>query len=239
MEPDAASRCESYLLQAAAVDASNPEVYQTLASVRLSQERHADARAAVAQSIQIWKDLEKGANDPAIPSYESRINLVKILLELSQCREALFVLGRLQEEDEKVVDLWYLFGYTYYLLAVDGETGELPAAPDNTVSPQFAADGEGAGCSDPAAVSPAAAVRLAWDFFRSTLKWHRELDSGDIGILEHTRELMASIRSVLPDVEEGEEEEPEEDEDRDEQGTDDGSEWENLSDDEGDDMVDA
>ncbi len=42
-EPEAESKCEEYLSQAQQVDPENPEVYQLLASVRLSQQRNEEA----------------------------------------------------------------------------------------------------------------------------------------------------------------------------------------------------
>ena len=51
-----------------------------------------------------------------MPSYELRISLVKLLLELAEYSKALDVLSNLQQENEEVVDLWYLYGWCYYCM---------------------------------------------------------------------------------------------------------------------------
>lgn len=53
-EPNAESQCEAYLAQAVQIEPVTPEVYQTLASVRLSQQRVDEAKAALAQGLAIW-----------------------------------------------------------------------------------------------------------------------------------------------------------------------------------------
>lgn len=53
-EPNAESQCETYLAQALQIEPITPEVYQTLASVRLSQQRVDEAKAALAQGLAIW-----------------------------------------------------------------------------------------------------------------------------------------------------------------------------------------
>lgn len=116
-EPEAEQKCEEYLAQAQQVDPENPEVYQLLASVRLSQSRNEDACAALQKSMSLWTDKELG--DPAIPIYDSRLALVKLLLEVGMFEQAFMVLEGLQKENEQVVDLWYLYGWAYYCLGED------------------------------------------------------------------------------------------------------------------------
>ncbi|CAG8640532.1 7414_t:CDS:2, partial [Racocetra fulgida] len=95
----AESKCEEYLNQALEIDPINPEVYQLLASVRLSQQRNEEAKIALEKSLSLWINLEPG--DPLIPSYDIRISLVKLLLELSQYTQALSVLEILQKENDQ------------------------------------------------------------------------------------------------------------------------------------------
>ncbi|CAG8825355.1 3829_t:CDS:2, partial [Gigaspora rosea] len=108
----AESKCEDYLNKALEIDPTNPEVYQLLASVRLSQQRNEEAKIALEKSLSLWINLEPG--NQSIPSYETRISLIKLLLELSQYTQALSVLEILQKEDDQVVDIWYLYGWCYY-----------------------------------------------------------------------------------------------------------------------------
>lgn len=60
MEPEAEQNCESLLGLAIQADPSNVEVLQSLASVRMSQQRQDDARKYVEQAWRLWKDLRPG-----------------------------------------------------------------------------------------------------------------------------------------------------------------------------------
>jgi predicted Zn-dependent protease len=51
-----------------------------------------------------------------IPPYATRINLSKLLIETSQYETAIEVLERLQAEDDQLPDLWYLGGWSLFLL---------------------------------------------------------------------------------------------------------------------------
>ncbi|RIA79231.1 hypothetical protein C1645_683672, partial [Glomus cerebriforme] len=118
-EEDAEQKCEEYLNKALELDSLNPEVYQLLASVRLSQQRNDDAKIALEKSLDLWINLDPG--HPSIPSYESRISLVKLLIELSQYTQALSVLELLQKENDEILDLWYLYGWCYFLMGQDSQ----------------------------------------------------------------------------------------------------------------------
>lgn len=62
--------------------------------------------------MRLWTDLEPG--DPAIPLYDARIALVKMLLEMRLYTQAFSVLEGLQKENDQVADVWYLYGWAYY-----------------------------------------------------------------------------------------------------------------------------
>jgi len=59
-EPEAEKTCEDLLLAALQIDPGNPEALQTLASVRMSQQRTEDATQCLEQSWAAWKDLDPG-----------------------------------------------------------------------------------------------------------------------------------------------------------------------------------
>ncbi|CAG8461267.1 8998_t:CDS:2 [Diversispora eburnea] len=82
-------KCEEYLNQALEIDSNNSEVYQILASVRISQQRNDEAKSALLKSLDIWSHLEP----------------------------ALSVLEILQKENDQIVDLWYLYGWCYYCMS--------------------------------------------------------------------------------------------------------------------------
>lgn len=112
-EADAESRCESYVTEALLIAPSSAEALQTLASIRISQQRPADAVTALQRSYGLWSGLPADSAD--IPSYASRINLTKLLIETQQYDCALEVLERLQLEDDQLPDLWYLGGWCLFL----------------------------------------------------------------------------------------------------------------------------
>ncbi|KAL4773053.1 hypothetical protein BDW60DRAFT_216246 [Aspergillus nidulans var. acristatus] len=126
---DAESRCENLITEALLVQPSSPEVLQTLASIRISQLREDDARAALSRSLELWKDLPP--EDPHIPDFPTRISLSRLLMEVSMLLEALEVLERLILEDDQSVEAWYLGGWCLQLLAEIGEAPRDPEAESN------------------------------------------------------------------------------------------------------------
>jgi len=114
-EEDAETRCETLVTEALLVAPNSPECLQTLASVRISQLRPADARSALSRSLELWKDLPP--EDPNVPDFPSQISLTRLLMEVQMETEALEVLERLVLEDDESVEAWYLGGWCLYLLA--------------------------------------------------------------------------------------------------------------------------
>ncbi|KAI8384107.1 hypothetical protein BD560DRAFT_443945 [Blakeslea trispora] len=177
-EPEAEQKCEEYLSQAQQVDADHAETYQLLASVRLSQQRNEEAAAALNRSMKLWIDREIG--DPMIPIYDTRLALVKLLLECGMFEHAFTVLENLQKENDEVVDLWYLYGWTYYCLGDDEERTQ-----EEKIG--LWAD--------------------ARDCLETSVKLYSMLGSDDDAMFEHAKELIASINEVVPaQLEEPEEE---------------------------------
>lgn len=123
MENDAEQRCEKYVTEALLVAPTSVEALQTLASVRVSQQRVDDAVAALQRSFSLWRDLD--VNSAEVPTYASRINLSKLLIETSQHETALEVLERLQLEDDQLPDLWYLGGWCLFLLGEQEPEGSV------------------------------------------------------------------------------------------------------------------
>ncbi|KAM0755738.1 TPR-like protein [Meredithblackwellia eburnea MCA 4105] len=113
-EPDAESNCEKHLELAVSIDPSDPEVYQTLASVRLSQQRPGDAKEAALKGWSLWRKL--GADSPDYPVASTRMSLAKLLLELSDHVPALEILQQLENEDDEDPEMWYLSGWAWWLL---------------------------------------------------------------------------------------------------------------------------
>ncbi|RMZ79183.1 hypothetical protein DV738_g3449, partial [Chaetothyriales sp. CBS 135597] len=107
-EEDAEARCEAYVTEAVAIcpERLSAGALQTLASVRISQQRTEDAREALRRSISLWKDIPAEVEDDARPDFATRVSLARLLMEVQAEREALEVLEWLVHnyEDDKLRD---------------------------------------------------------------------------------------------------------------------------------------
>ncbi|KIW85932.1 hypothetical protein Z517_01325 [Fonsecaea pedrosoi CBS 271.37] len=136
-ENDAESRCESLVTEAVAVcpEYLSAGVLQTLASVRISQERIEDARTALKRSLDIWndtpsasvqdptKDEEASAGeDGRRPDFATRVSLSRLLMEVQLEPVAMTVLEGLVREDDQSVECWYLGGWCQVLVSQKGDT---------------------------------------------------------------------------------------------------------------------
>ncbi|KAK6335533.1 hypothetical protein TWF696_002306 [Orbilia brochopaga] len=207
MQPDAEARCEAYITESLLIAPTSPESLSTLASLRISQSKPADARAALTRSLEAWKHLP--ATDDRIPPYPARMSFTRLLIECELYEEAMEVLEGLQDEDDQSVDLWYLGGWCLLLIGSNLK--------------------DGAGASDGANGQEVEDWRDTWAAAREWLwnceKLYKAFEWQDVGIAEHASELLAKINSEIgeakPDDEEkedeGDEDEEWEDEDEDEE----------------------
>ncbi|KAK6006473.1 hypothetical protein QM012_006883 [Aureobasidium pullulans] len=202
-ETDAEQRCEALITEAMMVDPDSPEVLQTLASVRLSQLKPDDARAALTRSISMWKDLEP--EDPSIPDFPNRVSLARLLMEAEMEEEAMDVLERLALEDDQSVEACYLGGWCLQLMA-DKKKAQFGDAVNNPESEQ--------------AKELLATLRASRSWLLNTLRLYRVLEYEDERLKQHTEELVEAQCQVLgPPPEEGKEDEEED-------------EWDGIEDDE-------
>ncbi|KAJ1680084.1 hypothetical protein EV182_000706 [Spiromyces aspiralis] len=177
-EPDAEKQCETNLDKAIAVDPECPDAHQTYASVKLSQQRIEEAKQCLEKSISLWKDLEPG--HPNIPSYDSRLTLVRLHLECQLYEKALDLLETLQKENDESVDLWYLYGWTYFL-----------RGDSKDVSTEEKSD----------------AWNEARDCLERALALAATREYDDSALTEHARELVEKINTQVPRREGDDEEE--------------------------------
>ncbi|KKA28710.1 hypothetical protein TD95_003797 [Thielaviopsis punctulata] len=113
-EEDAEQQCEALVTEASTVCPSSAETWQTVANVRISQQRDDEAREALKRGLEIWADLP--SNDPSVPEFAVRISLARLLLEVAMMEEARFVLDRLIKDDDQSVEAWYLGGWHRFLV---------------------------------------------------------------------------------------------------------------------------
>ncbi|XP_063845134.1 uncharacterized protein LOC135091423 [Scylla paramamosain] len=126
-EEEAEEACRANILKAIEVDPSNPEAFQHMASFLLVKQEVEEAKKYIAQSLEVWLPQYRavregkaatGSFDPVevCPlSYATRLTTARILIEVEDHKSAVEVLEGLTEEDDEVVDVWYLMGWSHYL----------------------------------------------------------------------------------------------------------------------------
>ena len=192
-EEDAEARCEAAVTEALLIAPESPEPLQTLASIRISQLRVDDAKAALMRSIALWKDLEP--DDPRIPDYSTRISLSRLLMEAEMENEALEVLERLIGENDESVEAWYLGGWCLHLLAEKQKA-------NNDTSKRMPL------------------LRASRDWLENCLKLYGAFQYEDERLHDHAEEILKELNDTLgPST--GEEEDDDDWEDADEAGDDD------------------
>ncbi|OAA42917.1 Tetratricopeptide-like helical [Beauveria brongniartii RCEF 3172] len=182
-EEDAEQRCEALITEAMMIAPGSSETWQTVANVRISQERNDEARTALKRSLELWQDL--APEDPAVPDFSTRIALARLLLETDLMADALVVLERLVTDDDESIEAWYLGGWALYL------AGE---------KLRDATNGDG----------PSEDLRTAWKSSRrwlaQCLKLFEAQEYEDERLGEHAVELVLSINEEIGEPEEGEDE---------------------------------
>jgi hypothetical protein len=105
----------------------------------MSQERAKDAREAAMKSWFLWRNLDPGElclsllgaciadpwilDSPYYPTPFARMNLARLFLELADYTSALEILQQVENENDEDAEIWYLSGYTWYLLGEQREKG--------------------------------------------------------------------------------------------------------------------
>ncbi|GLB40381.1 putative tetratricopeptide repeat [Lyophyllum shimeji] len=183
-EPDAEKTCEGLLNQALEVDPGNPEALQTLASVRMSQQRPDDAKDYLEKAWSAWKDLD--LDDPKLPPIPMRLALVKLFLELSLYTPALLVLQGVMASDDQEVEAWYLEGWCFFMMSEQAQ--ENGGTLDELTWQELAKD--------------------ARDCLETCQALHTNQEHPDKPLLEHVRELIGKLEAlgIAPSPMDGEDE---------------------------------
>ncbi|XP_018122790.1 probable assembly chaperone of rpl4 [Xenopus laevis] len=129
MEEAASERCKGAIQKALEYDPTNSEALQLMASYLFSMDQPQEGKENLMKSLTSWlpslqkKEAEMQGDgteelaEPALPPYESRITTAKLLTEAEEFELASEVLEALLEEDDEVVQVWYLLGWVFYLQA--------------------------------------------------------------------------------------------------------------------------
>lgn len=202
-EDDAEQKCEALVTEATMVAPNFAEPWQTLANVRISQERIEDAKAALSRSLDLWRDLPP-END-VVPDFPTRVSLARLLMEADMDGEAIEVLERLVGEDDSSVEVWYLGGWGLYIM---GEKQKNEAKTEGE-------DGE--------------SWRISWissrQWLNHSLRLFEQQGYEDDRLGEHAKELLSVLNEELG----GEATNGEDEEDGEEWEDDDGSEDEEMT----------
>jgi tetratricopeptide (TPR) repeat protein len=175
-EEDVEQKCEALVTEATIVAPGFAEPWQTLANVRISQQRMEDARAALKRSLDLWKDLPP--DDASVPDYPTRVSLARLLMEADMDVEAIEVLERLVGEDDTSVEVWYLGGWGLYLMGEKQKNGETKAE-----------DGDGESWK----VSRISSRQ----WLSHSLRLFDQQDYEDERLGEHAKELLAKLNAEL------------------------------------------
>ena len=192
-DPCAETKCEALISEALLVAPRCAEPLQTLASVRISQARSAEARRALSESVALWRDLEPG--DDAVPEVPTRVSLARLLMEVGMEEEALGVVERLVQEDDGSVEAWYLGGWCLYLLGLKrrqkGEGGNGAGGVD-AMEDGDGDDGDGDG-GDLYAQS----MVSSREWLRQSLKLYELVEYEDERLRDHAMELVRELDGII------------------------------------------
>ncbi|KAF0289655.1 putative assembly chaperone of rpl4 [Amphibalanus amphitrite] len=134
-EPDAETRCRDFVSRAVSADPSNPEAHQTEAGLLLVTGDTDGARAALRRSTDLWLPAFQAARAGAAAgdplevcplSYDLRLAAARSLIEVKDWETAEQVLDGLAEEDDQVVDTWYLLALAAFEQGGEARAGARP-----------------------------------------------------------------------------------------------------------------
>ena len=202
-EEDAETQCESHITEALLIAPHWHEPLQTFASVRISQNRIDEARKALMDSMELWKDLPP--DDAGVPDFPQRISLARLLMEVEAEEEALDVVRRLVQQDDQSVEAWYLGGWCLYLI---GEKRKRVA--EDAVMHDEAQQQE----KEEEFYQASLTESRRW--LQHCLKLYRKVHYLDFKLQEHAQELVAELDKALRDDDNDAEYETSEDDDDDE-----------------------
>lgn len=197
MQEGAADKCKENIERALQYHYDNPEALQLMASYLFSTERNQEGKEYLLKSVGLWLPAQKqGAafssteedTQNEIPPYESRITTAKLLIESEEYEMAVDVLEGLLEEDDEVVQVWYLSGWVCYL--------QLEKAKERR-------EREGGEATEEEKEEWTALREAARSYLTSAKKLYSKLRCDDQPMLEHVEQLLGELGGEL-EAEEGE-----------------------------------
>ncbi|XP_056299640.1 uncharacterized protein si:dkey-12j5.1 isoform X2 [Pseudoliparis swirei] len=203
MEEGAADKCKEFIERALQYHHDNPEALQLMASYLFSTERNQEGKEYLLKSVGMWLPAQKQSAasfsteeemQDNIPPYESRVTTAKLLIESEEFEMAVDVLEGLLDEDDEVVQVWYLSGWVCYL--------QLEKAKEQQ-------EREGREVTEEETEEWNALKEAARSYLTKATKLYSKLRCDDQPMLEHVEQLLGDLGGEL----EGEEEDQVLDED--------------------------
>ncbi|XP_059195685.1 uncharacterized protein si:dkey-12j5.1 isoform X2 [Centropristis striata] len=203
MEEGAADKCRGFIERALQYHHDNPEALQLMASYLFSTERNQEGKEYLLKSVGLWLPAQKQSEASCsaeedmqneIPPYESRVTTAKLLIESEEYEMAVDVLEGLLEEDDEVIQVWYLSGWVCFL--------QFEKAKEHQ-------EREGREVTEEQTEEWKALTEAARSYLTNAKKLYSKLRCDDQPMLEHVEQLLGDLGGEL----EGDEGEPVLDED--------------------------
>ncbi|XP_020793212.1 uncharacterized protein si:dkey-12j5.1 [Boleophthalmus pectinirostris] len=194
MEEGAADKCKEFIERALHYHHDNPEALQLMASYLFSADRNQEGKEYLLKSVAGWLPSQKAASgleedlqNIEIPPYESRITTAKLLIEAEEYETAVDVLEGLLEEDDEVVQVWYLSGWVCYLQLQRAK--ELLQREAREATEEEREEGK-------------ALEEAARSYLTNAKKLYNKLRCDDQPMLEHVEQLLGELGGELEEEEE-------------------------------------
>nr|XP_040020958.1 probable assembly chaperone of rpl4 isoform X2 [Gasterosteus aculeatus aculeatus] len=191
MEEGAADKCKEFIERALQYHHDNPEALQLMASYLFSTERNQEGKEYLLKSVGLWLPAQKQSAasfsteedmQDDIPPYESRVTTAKLLIETEEYEMAVDVLEGLLEEDDEVVQVWYLSGWVCHL--------QLEKAKEQQ-------ERDGRDVTEVEAEEWKALKEAARSYLTNAKKLYSKLRCDDQPMLEHVEQLLGELGGEL------------------------------------------
>ncbi|XP_061572728.1 uncharacterized protein si:dkey-12j5.1 isoform X2 [Cololabis saira] len=187
MNEGAADKCREFIELALKYHHDNPEALQLMASYLFSTEKNQEGKEYLLKSVGMWLPAQKpGASSSTdeedlqnvLPPYESRITAAKLLIESEEYEMSVDVLEGLLEEDDEVVQVWYLSGWVCYLQWVKAKEQQ---------------EREGREATEEEKEERQALQEAARSYLTNAKKLYSKLQCDDQPMLEHAEQLLGEL----------------------------------------------
>lgn len=135
LQPEAESKCEECVQAALETSPDDYETYQTMANMKMSQNKTEEAVEAISRSLELWTVLP--FDHPDYPSYEFRLTAARLLVEMRSLDVAQCILESLVVEDDEILEVWYLLALALYSMEKKSAANEALLNAEKVIHPTF------------------------------------------------------------------------------------------------------